>query len=147
MEGAFGSSQRRRRPSINITPLIDVMFLLLIFFMVSSTFRDQEGIDITLPEAQTGAQQERTNYTINVTAEDSLLFDGDPVTPDALKKIMGNLHRDEPDAVVTLSADEASSWQAVVHVIDTARDVGSTQLNIPTRRPGDATTESPVTSD
>ena len=140
MGGAFGSPQRRRRPSINITPLIDVMFLLLIFFMVSSTFRDQTGIDITLPEAQTGAQQERAQYTITVTADEVLLFEDDTITQDELKQILGDLVREEPDAVVTLSADEASPWQAVVRVIDTAREVGSTQLIIPTRLPSEAST-------
>ena len=140
MGGAFGSPQSRRRPSINITPLIDVMFLLLIFFMVSSTFREQTGIDITLPEGQTGSPQEHAQYTITVTADEDLLFEDDTIMLDALKKILGDLVRDEPDAVVTLNADEASPWQAVVSVIDTARDVGSTQLIIPTRLPSDAAT-------
>ena len=59
MSGPFGTNPPRRRPLINITPLIDVMFLLLIFFMVSSTFRSEFGIDVALPTAQTAAAQER----------------------------------------------------------------------------------------
>ena len=57
MSGTFNRPKHPRRPSINITSLIDVMFLLLIFFMVSSTFREDTGVDIRLPEAETASQQ------------------------------------------------------------------------------------------
>ena len=68
MDGAFNTRRRKRRPAITITPLIDVVFLLLIFFMVSTTFGEPAAIDITLPAAETGADQERPPYEIAVTA-------------------------------------------------------------------------------
>ena len=74
MHGPFGSWRRKRRPNINITPLIDVMFLLLIFFMVSSTFRERLGIDIALPEAQSAREQELEPHEITVGPEGELFF-------------------------------------------------------------------------
>ena len=72
MDGAFGARKSRKKPAINITPLIDVMFLLIIFFMVSSTFREQLGIDISLPLAETATEQERSPYEIAVRADGTL---------------------------------------------------------------------------
>ena len=66
MPAAFNSPKQRRKPVINVTPLIDVLFLLLIFFMVSSTFRDDLAIDITLPKAQSATVQDVTAKEIAI---------------------------------------------------------------------------------
>ena len=135
MARAFGASGRRKRPAINITSLIDVMFLLLIFFMVSSTFRDSLGIDITLPVAQTGDEQPQATYEISVKSSGEIRFGASetPIGPDELKSALQELYRNEPDAIVVLRADEAAPFQAVITVLDTARALGGNRLVIPTQ--------------
>ena len=64
----FGG-ERRRSPLVNVTPLIDALFLLLIFFMVSSTFRDLPGIPLDLPEAKTGEATRSTGVEIQIDRE------------------------------------------------------------------------------
>jgi biopolymer transport protein ExbD len=144
MARAFGATGHRRRPAINITSLIDVMFLLLIFFMVSSTFRDSLGIDITLPVAQTGEEQSPSNYEITVKSGGELHFGASetPISPDELRTALEELYRNEPEAIVILRADEAAPFQAVITVVDTARAVGGSRLIIPTQAAQD--TSSPL---
>ena len=132
MDAAFGTRRRHRRPIINITPLIDVMFLLLIFFMVSSTFREHLGIDITLPRAATGSEQAEDGHEITVKTSGDIFIGQRLVSVEELRESLTALVAEEPEAVITLRADEAAAFQRVVTVIDTVRGVGGMRLVIPT---------------
>jgi biopolymer transport protein ExbD len=132
MPGAFNARRTRRRPTINITSLIDVMFLLLIFFMVSSTFREDFGIQIDLPKAATAENQGPQTYTIQVTEEGETYFGQDPVTRGQLRERLQALFLDDPEATVVLEADRSAHFGKVLEVIDTARQVGGERLIIPT---------------
>ncbi len=133
MDGAFNSQRRKRRAQINMTSLIDVMFLLLIFFMVSSTFRDHQGIDIALPESKTGTAQEQTPYTIAISAAGEIYFADKQVDTAKLRTAMANVLAEDPAASLVLRADEEADFGVVVRVIDIAREVGGNQLVIPTQ--------------
>ncbi len=132
MASAFGG-RPRRRPTINITSLIDVMFLLLIFFMVSSTFREHLGIDVTLPHAESAVEQTVETHEITVSVEGEFFFGEQRVDETGLRESIVMLLRDEPDAVLVLRADEGASFGRVVRAIDIARSAGGARLVIPTR--------------
>jgi len=132
MNSAF-RGRTRRRPTINITSLIDVMFLLLIFFMVSSTFREHLGIDVTLPHAETAVEQTMEPQEITVTAKGDFFFGQQLVDEAGLEKSIQELLRENPDAVFVLRADENAEFGRVVRAIDIARDAGGAKLIIPTR--------------
>lgn len=142
MSGPFNTPPRARKPSINITPLIDVMFLLLIFFMVSSTFRDYPGIDVTLPKAASAETQDETGHELVVTDAGEYLLDGEAIDAQDLETELRALVVEDPRSAVVLRADEAARFQFVVSAIDAAKKVGVTNLVIPTVLP-DATEESP----
>lgn len=135
MQGAFGVTRHKRRPSINITPLIDVMFLLLIFFMVSSTFKEQLGIDITLPQAGTSEAQEVGVHEIVVDKDGAYIFDEAQITLETLRQRIAELVRDEPDATLVLRADAGAAFGPVVRAIDVVKEVGGGRLVIPTTYP------------
>ena len=135
MTGAFGARTRKKGLGINITPLLDIVFLLLIFFMVSSTFRDNVGIDVVLPSAATSEQQQQAQYAVVVTATGEVLFDGKEIAIAQLRDKLLHLQREEPEAKVVLEADKKAAFQDVVAVIDTARSVGGKQLIIQTAPP------------
>ena len=135
MSQAFGATGKRRKPTINITSLIDVMFLLLIFFMVSSTFKEEEhAIDVTLPQAGTGTAQELELQEIMVTADGVYRFQGEIVNAQALESRITNLMAQDPNATVVLRADEAADWQPIVSAIDILRQSGVRNMAIPTDR-------------
>ncbi len=132
-DGAFGVQRRKRRPSINITPLIDVVFLLLIFFMVSATFREHLGIDIVLPEAGTAAEQDQTPYEIAVSEAGEFYFCRQLVDEAGLRSAMVEVLEADPGASMVLRADERADFGTVIRAIDIARELGATRLIIPTR--------------
>lgn len=132
MEGAFGSHRRRKRPVINITSLIDVMFILLIFLMVTTTFREHLGIDVTLPAADDASPQELTPHEITVDANGILHLGEQRVSESELRESLVELLGREPDATLVLRADESADFGHVVRAIDIAQAVGGNRLIIPT---------------
>lgn len=136
MNQAFGRSNRPRRPSINLASLIDVMFLLIIFFMVSTVFRNSAGIDITLPAAATSAEQQEAPYEIFIQDSGAITFRDTPgISMDVLESEMKALLAAEPDARLALSADENADYKSFIAVIDLARRVGGEKLIIRTQLP------------
>lgn len=133
MDGAFGA-KRHRRPTINITPLIDVLFLLLIFFMVSSTFREHLGIDVALPRAGTGAPlEEKPPHEVSVKASGEVYLGQRLVSDEELREALAALVKEDPDVEITLRADEDAPFQRFITVIDAARQAGGAKLIIPTQ--------------
>jgi biopolymer transport protein ExbD len=136
MGGAFGLRRPRRRPFINITSLVDVMFILLLFLMVSTTFRHPLGIEISVPEARTASEQNVDSHEIAVTREGRYFFGDRPVDEAGLREALATLLQANPKASLVLRADEGAEFGHVVRAIDIARELGGTQLVIPTRKAG-----------
>jgi len=132
MDGAFGASRRKRKPGINITPLVDVMFLLLIFFMVSSTFRTEVGLDILLPQAATASAQPEAPHIIYLEADGTIQFNGEAVPSGGLRGALEEALVQNPEALFKLTADRAVPFEAAVAAIDTAREAGGERLIIET---------------
>lgn len=140
---AFGTRRRRRAPIINITSLIDVVFLLLIFFMLSSTFRDQFGIQVNLPTANTAEAQETQPSELRVNSEGQFFFDGKPLaTENELRASLQTFVQENPEVPIVLAADAQANFGEVVRAIDIAREVGGTKLIIPTQSAPEPTTKS-----
>ncbi len=134
MSQPFESRRHRQRPSINLTSLIDVMFLLLIFFMVSSTFRHGFGLDVSLPKAETAAESEMTSNEIAIDARGNYYLSGKPVNEAELREGVTRLLQEKPDTTLILKADEAADFGRAVTAIDIARSVGATRIIIPTEK-------------
>lgn len=132
MAGVFNSPQHKRKPSVNVTPLIDVLFLLLIFFMVSSTFREDLAIDITLPAAESAVNQDVTAKEIAVDRVGIFYFEGRTVSEQELRQALKSVLEDDPRATLILRADERADFGRVLRVIDIARDLNVDNLIIPT---------------
>jgi len=133
MDGVFGRRRPKRRPTITTTPLIDVMLLLLIFFMVSATFRTHHGMDVDLPHAKSGEEQKEVQHEVSVSAEGQLYFNGREVDEAGLQAALVTALDADPEAVITLRADESADFGRVVRAMDIARDVGGKRLIIRTR--------------
>lgn len=132
MYGPFQRSRRPRKPIINITPLIDVMLILLIFVMASSTFRQYFGIDVALPAAATATPQQRAPHEIVVLDSGAIQWAGLTVTPEQLRAALLQAIEQDPDATFILRGDKNAPFQNVVTAIDIARDAGGQRLIIPT---------------
>jgi biopolymer transport protein ExbD len=134
MDGAFGGSPRKRLPGINITPLVDVMLLLIIFFAISSSFEEKSGLDVSLPKSTEASAQEPVDRVITV-GEDGQFQYGDQMGLDeqALEAAVRESLAGNPDAVVVLRADEASTYQKYIQALDVAKRCGVKKLVLQTK--------------
>lgn len=132
--------QRQEEVSVNLTPLIDVVFLLLIFFMVSTTFTKQTRLAITLPEAKGQPQvQEKNQVEVVVTQSGDYVVNGKQLVHDdeaTLRSALMQAAKNGTDVPFTITADAKATHQSVVRVMDVAGQLGFTNLNITTREPG-----------
>jgi biopolymer transport protein ExbD len=113
----------------DITPIIDMVFLLLIFFMVGSQFA-RPSIEIDLPEASTGAQSQEDALVITLEKSGRVFFEGRETTLANLQQTLKEALRENPDRAVDLRADGDASFRQFVRVMDQARGAGATRLNI-----------------
>lgn len=117
---------------IEITPLIDMVFQLLIFFLLTSNFVMQPGIKVNLPKALTSEIVQHENIEIIISAENVTYFNGKVLTAGELRNLIKQLaKRKQP---LLIKADRRASLGRVVEVWDMCRDLGVTQLNIATNQ-------------
>jgi len=121
---------------LNLTPLIDIVFLLLVFFMLTAHFIEDEAIAIDLPEAQHSAASEDDGFVeITMASDGKLLVDGHITSLETLEETLkGALHAPEK-RFVRLKGDHAAQFGLGVKIIDAARAAGAESLDILTERP------------
>lgn len=126
---------------INLTPLIDVVFLLLIFFMVSTTFTRENRLAVNLPEADGEPVQENTRtIEISVSQGGAYAIDGRTLVNSELSTLMQGLEEvalGDRDVALILIADAEASHQSVVTAMDAIGKSGFSRLSIATRQPDD----------
>lgn len=131
--------QSTEQDGVNLTPLIDVVFLLLIFFMVSTTFTKESHLKLNLPEAA-GPQAENPPSTIEVliNADGSYAVDGRALINKklaTLKSALSEVSAGEYNRPLIITADATAEHQAVVRAMDAAGQLGFVHLSITTRQP------------
>ena len=131
--------QSSEEVNVNLTPLIDVVFLLLIFFMVSTTFTKESHLQIDLPQASSeAAVEEPLVIDIAITAEGGFSVNEKALVNgqiDTLKRAILKVARNQEKLPVVISADAQAPHQAVVTAMDAAGQLGFVQLSITTRNP------------
>ena len=129
----------REEPEINLTSLIDVVLLLLVFFMITTSFVRESKIGIRLPEASSSAQIEAADepLVISVTSQGTYLVNGRALL-DNRRVTLSNAIRmtagDQPGTRITVSADAEASHQAVITAMDVAGKLGYSEISISTLR-------------
>jgi biopolymer transport protein ExbD len=127
------TGNRRRKVTINIASLIDVVFLLLIFFVVTSTFLERPGLDLSLPEANSAEVAAREELTLRIEADGGLVLGDEPVVADELIDVLRRALEERLDKRLVLEADERVPHGRVVEAMDAARQAGATGLVVATR--------------
>jgi len=130
--------QSREEVSVNLTPLIDIVFLLLIFFMVSTTFTKESHLNITLPEASASASSEPPQaIDILISSSGEYSVNGKALVNsqlDTLKRAMTEILDGRETAPVIISADAQTTHESVVRAMDAAGQLGLINLSITTRQ-------------
>lgn len=137
--------QERAEEGVNLTPLIDVVFLLLIFFMVSTTFTKESHLTVNLPEADgqpltTAIEQ----LDVVVDAKGGYIVNGKRLintSIDTLRAAIDAIASDNTDIPFVITGDANASYQSIVSVMDLAGKMGFVNLSMATKTPSEATTK------
>jgi biopolymer transport protein ExbD len=116
--------------AVNLTPMIDVVFIMLIFFIVTASFVKESGIDINRPSAATAERKEKGNILVAISADNQIWIDRRQVDPRALRANIERMHAENPNGAVVILADEESKNKLLVMVMDAARSAGVKNVSI-----------------
>ena len=116
---------------IDLSPLLDVVFILLIFFIVSTVFVNETGVDIDKPQAISSAELQRDVILIAITAEGDIVYNSTQIGLTGIKPTVSQILQKREQAVV-IQADKLVSTELLVKVIDQAKLGGAAQVNIAT---------------
>lgn len=129
----FRPPKKGRSLIINVTSLIDVMFLLLIFFMVTSTFRNQPAISLVLPRSATAQETADTPSILFLTDTGKIFLNDTLVPPESLMDKLATLQASSEDNRMVLRADENAAHGDVVRLIDNIKESGFTRVSLSAR--------------
>jgi biopolymer transport protein ExbD len=122
-------------PRIDLTPMVDVVFLLLIFFMISTTFVESPGISIKLPEASSQSiEREPKEFKIYLSREGDIYYLDRKISISDYKKLLAEHQSNADNTTILLLADQESRHGKVVTLMDLARDAGFVKLAIATEQ-------------
>lgn len=121
---------RNKEVGINMSPLIDLVFLLLIFFMVTTSFVRETGIDVQRPSASSATLTENGNILVAVSPEGAIHFDGRQIDIRSLRSHITRALSENPEGSVVIVADKVSYTGKVIQVMDQCRLAGAKRVSI-----------------
>ncbi len=121
---------RNKEMDINMSPLIDLVFLLLIFFMVTTSFVRETGIDVQRPAASTATLTENGNILVAISKEGTLHFDGKKIDLRSLRSHITRALSENPKGAVVIVADKISYTGLVIQVMDQCRLAGAKRVSL-----------------
>lgn len=131
-----GRTGRGASIGLSLTPLIDIVFLLLVFFMLTAHFVEERALDIQLPEARTGqARQTEEPLTVVLGPDGEVRVAGEAVAREHLGEALRSGLAGRPDRRVRIRGDARADLGAMVEVLDAARGAGARALDVATRSP------------
>ncbi len=123
-------AQQEEESEINLTPMLDVVFIMLIFFIVTATFVKESGIDVNRPDAPTAVVQENANILVAINERNEIWIDRRRVDPRSVRANIERMHAENPQGAVIIQADQLSQTKILVGVMDSARQAGVFNVSI-----------------
>ena len=109
---------------LDMTPMLDIVFIMLIFFIVTTSFVKESGVTVSTPQEDSATSQENANIFIAITAEGEVWIDRRPVDSRSVRAIVARLHADNPEGSVIIQSDGEASTRMLVEVMDQVRLAG-----------------------
>ena len=135
MKGINQVQQEEDDSSIDLTPMLDVVFIMLIFFIVTASFIKEAGIEVNRPDAQTATKQDQANILIAIAADGQIWIDRRRVDVRNVRANIERLHAENPQGSVVIQADKQSTNEKLVAVMDAARQAGVYNVSIAANEP------------
>ena len=125
-------SRSDEESDINLTPMLDVVFIMLIFFIVTATFIKQAGIEVMRPEALTAEQKPTVSVLVAIGENGDIWIDKQKVDPTAVRAHIERLHSENPKGGLVVQADRGAKSEKLMAVLAAARAAGLTEVAIAT---------------
>lgn len=122
--------QQEEENEINITPMLDVVFIMLIFFIVTASFVKETGIDVNRPDAQTAVPKEKANILIAIGPNGDIWIDRRRIDIRAVRANIERLKAENPQGSVVIQADKKAVTETLIAVMDAARQAGVYNVSI-----------------
>jgi biopolymer transport protein ExbD len=129
-KGAYGAEDEDNE--INLTPMLDVVFIMLIFFIVTASFIKEAGIQVNRPEAIEAEKQEDAAILVAISANDEIWIDRNQTDPKDVRVAIERLHLENPKGSLVIQADAESTNEMLVVVMEAAKQVGVANVAIST---------------
>ena len=115
---------------INLTPMLDVVFIMLIFFIVTAVFVKEPGIEVTRPDAATAIVPEAASIFVAITPNNQIWVDGSSVDPSAVRSELERLRSENPEGGLVIQADQQARNELLISVMDAAKQAGIVEVTI-----------------
>jgi biopolymer transport protein ExbD len=120
---------------VDLTPMLDVVFIMLIFFIVTSTFVKESGVDVTRPNAETAVPTDASSIQIGITSNNQVYFDKRLVDKRAVRANIEKGLAESPGAAIIIIADALSNTETLIEVMDQSRLAGAENVSVATDEP------------
>ncbi len=122
--------EQEEAEEINMTPMLDVVFILLIFFIVTASFVKEAGIEVNRPEAATAVKKERANILVAISDKGDIWINKRKVDVRAVQANIERLKAENPQGTVVIQADKKATTDILIKVMDSARAAGVFDVSI-----------------
>ena len=130
MRKRLSASAGNEESAIELTPMLDVVFIMLIFFIVTTSFVKESGIEVSRPNAASAEQQERASIFIAIDSEGQIWLEKRKLDIDAVRANIEKLHAESPEGTVVIQADKKSETGILVKVMDQVRLAGVKNISV-----------------
>jgi biopolymer transport protein ExbD len=125
---ALGGERKKKATELNLMPLIDMVFILLIFFLVTTSFVKEAGVEVKRPIASTAEAQEKTNMIVAVTKDGEIYIENQLIDIRSVRSVMERFLHENPRGNVVITADTDSRFGTSIEVLDKVREAGITNV-------------------
>lgn len=133
MKQHFANLIDEEEAQIDMTPMLDVVFIMLIFFIVTASFVKESGIDVNRPEAATAVQKDRANILVAISDSGEIWINKRQVDARAVQANIERLYAENPQGSVVIQADKKATTETLIKVMDAARAAGVFDVSIATQ--------------
>ena len=135
MKQHFQNLVDEEEANIDMTPMLDVVFIMLIFFIVTASFVKEAGIDVNRPEAATAVKKDRANILIAISDKGEVWINKRRVDERAIQANIERLHAENPQGSVVIQADKKATTETLIKVMDASRAAGVFDVAIAAQEP------------
>jgi len=123
-------SQQEEEIEINLTPMLDIVFIMLIFFIVTAVFVKESGVQVEKPYAVNITEQKKVSILIAVTADNTVWINRKEVEIDAIRPMIKKLHMENPQGTISVQADDQAKAGITLAVMEAVREAGIPSVSI-----------------